>query len=304
MSATLLVLNNKLTKIIAGVIAVTAIAVMSLDLSDYAKRIAQIATYKARPLGIELRFESPNLKLLSFETAKLGITFPRAMIATILEDARVKLSIPSLLELHPTATFVARSYGGSISGAISRDSKSGSPKIQLSGHSIQLGEHRQIAALGLSGELDITDSWVDLSPQNPPSAELHLSVKNGKKPLPTQIDLTPFGAPFTITAPPVQWFNFGLDGQANGDSIDNLEFSLASSLGSINGSGTLYLSKRKLIERVSLEVKIALTELGRKEFGPIISLASNGQIPSSASEFTAVFKGPALRPEVKYRDVQ
>jgi hypothetical protein len=304
MLATLQMLNSKFLKVLAALLLVGAVAVFSLSLGDYAQKIAQIATYKARPLGVELQFESPNLGFLSFGASRLGITFPAALIGLVIQEFQLKASFVSLLGLNPKIDFNAQAYGGKISGTLNRLNTNESPKLSASGHSIKIGEHRQIAALGISGDLDITDSWVELMPKNPPQAELHLSIKDGKKPAPTQIDLTPFGAPFSVTLPPIAWFNFGLDGFAKGNSIEGLEFSMASSLGSVNGAGTLWLSNRKLIERISLEVKVALTEAGKREFGAIVALTSSGQVPSSASEFTAIFTGPALRPKLEFKDIQ
>ncbi len=297
-------LNSRFIKVIAALLLVVAVAFFSLNLGNYAQKIAQIATYKARAMGVELKFESPILGFLSFGASRLGVTFPQALIGVVFDEAQIKAGFMSLVELNPQIDFTAKAYGGKISGSINQLSGSESPKLRLSGHSIKIGEHRQIAAFGISGDLDITESWVELMPKNPPQAELHLSIKDGKKPAPTQIDLTPFGAPFSITLPPIPWFNIGLDGFAKGNSIENLEFSMASALGSINGTGTLWLSSRKLIERVSLEVKVALTDSGKKEFGAIIALTSNGQVPSSASEFTAIFKGPALRPNLEFKNIQ
>ena len=297
-------LNSKFIKLLAALLLIVAIAFFSLNLGNYAQKIAQIATYKARAMGVELKFESPTLGFLSFGASRLGVTLPQALIGLVFDEAQIKAGLMSLVELNPKIDFRAKAYGGKISGSINQLNSAESPKLQISGHSIKIGEHRQISAFGISGDLDITDSWIELMPKNPPQAELHLSIKDGKKPAPTQIDLTPFGAPFSITIPPIAWFNIGLDGFAKGNSIEGLEFSMASSLGSINGTGTLWLSNRKLIERVSLEVKVALTDSGKREFGAIIALTSNGQVPSSASEFTAIFKGPALRPNLEFKNIQ
>jgi hypothetical protein len=208
------------------------------------------------------------------------------------------------LSLTPKIRFKSEAYGGKLSGTALLNNAGLPPRIDISGNSIELGKHTQIAALGISGELNITDSWVDLGSSNQPQAEAHLTLKNGKKPMPTQVDLTPFGAPFTITVPPIQWFNLGVDGNATGDKIENLEFSLASSLGSINGTGTLFLSPRKLINRISLNVKVALTEPGKREFGAMLSLASGGAVNSNNSEFTVTFEGPAMRPDIQYSNIQ
>lgn len=304
MLATSLVPKNKALRIIGGILIVLVVALYTLNLDPYAEKLAQIATNKARILGIDLQFEKPQISILGFSASKLGIVYPKAMSSVVLDNVTLDLDTAALLSWKPKVRFRSEAYEGKLAGVAFLNNGGTPPRIDVSGHSLELGKHPQIAALGISGELNVTDSWIDLGAKNQPQAEAHLTIKNGKKPMPTQLDLTPFGAPFTITVPPIQWFNLGLDGNATGDKIENLEFSLASSLGSINGTGTLYLSPRKLIERVSLNVKVALTEPGKSEFGPMLALASGGAINSKSSEFTAIFEGPALRPMIKYLNIQ
>ncbi len=296
--------KNKFLRLTVGIIIVLSVALFTLNLDPYAEKISQIATNKARMLGIDLQFERPHISFLSFEASKIGIVYPKAMSAIVLDNVTVDLDTTALLSWQPKIRFKSEAYGGKLGGTALLNNAGLPPKIEISGHSIDLGKHTQFAALGISGELNITDSWVDLGSPAQPQAEAHLTIKNGKKPMPTQVDLTPFGAPFTITVPPIQWFSLGIDGTASGDKIQDLEFSLASSLGSINGTGTLFLSPRKLINRVSLKVKVALTEPGKREFGAMLSLASGGAINSKSSEFTITFEGPAMRPEIQYSDIQ
>jgi len=297
-------LKGKIFKIIGGIILVLAVALFTLDLAPYADKLAEIATYKARPFGVGLQFEGPRFGFLSFETSKLGVTFPRAFSSVVLEEARIKPNIKTLWSGSPSINFSAKTYGGDIRGHLTVDSNKKKQRTEISGAGIKLGEHPQIRALGISGDLNLVDSWVAVDSGKPQKAELHMSIKKGAKPEPTQIDLTPFGTPFNITLPPIQWFELGIDGSLDRDKIKNLEFSFNSSLGSINGNATLMLSPRGLIQTVYIDAAIAMTSIGRSEFGPLLALASGGKVNRDTSEFKIKFEGPAMRPNITFRDAQ
>ncbi len=304
MSAALPVFKNKWVSILLASLLVIIIALGSLNLNRYAQKIAQIAAYKARPLGVELTFENPRLGILSLGSERLGIVFQQTLFSLLIDSLNLSLNPTSLLMLNPELSFDGNIYGGRISGRTVLGGPYSNPRVSLSGNSIEIGRHPQVAAFGVEGQLNITDSWFDINPEVAPQAEIHMTLTNGKKPERTSLNLEPFGAPFTITLPPIPWFSLGLDGKASGTIVENLEFSFTSSLGSINGTGTLWLSPRRRIEKVSINTAVALTETGQKEFGTILSLASQGRLTAKTTEFKASFEGPAMRPNITYSDIQ
>lgn len=304
MSVALPVFKNKWVSILLALLLVIIIALGTLNLDRYAQKLTQIAAYKARPLGIELSFENPRLGAISLSSDRVGVIFQQTLFSLLLNSAQLSLNPSSLFLLNPEIQFSGDTYGGKITGRTSLGGLTSSPRVTLWGYSIEIGQHPQVAAFGIEGQLNITDSWFEINPSIAPQAELHMTIINGKKPDVTSLNLEPFGAPFKITLPAIPWFSLGIDGKATGTKVEDLEFSFTSSLGSINGTGTLWLSSRKRIERVSLKVAVALTADGQREFGTIISLASAGQITNKTTEFKASFEGPAMRPNITYSDIQ
>lgn len=281
------------------------IAVLSISKEQYAELITHSVSNGLKESGVIMTTSGATLEGTGIKADELSLFFPQALFNLVLNDAHLRLSLPKLLILRKNLSLHATAYRGVTVGNFNNAGTEWSGN--LSSRNIQLQDHPQLQAMGLSaGDLSVDIPSFEAGDSGLKGMEFTILLKNLSKPeasvlfLPANL-VSPSIAPLLggkLTIPPFSSIGLKAIGRLTDRELTFSELELASPagslkiIGSINGAGRAATGELKGV--------VKLTDKGLSEVGVFLPLLTRNAISSKTKSFRLELRGPINAQNIKF----
>lgn len=298
-------IKEYIVALLTALLVCTAIAVLTISREQYAGFITHSVAEGLKENGVLMTTTGATLEGTGIKAEELSLFFPQALTTVALNDAHLRLSLPRLLLLQKDLTLHAKAYRGITLGNFRNSGSNWSGS--LSSRNIQLQDHPQLQALGLSsGDLSIDIPRFESNHEGLKAMEATLLLQNLSKPEVSTFFLPPGIVPSSLapflrgkaTIPPFS--SIGLKGIARfeEEELSVHELEIASPAGSLKVSGSI-----KGIggtPNAALKGVVNLTDKGVAEAGAFLPLITRNVISSKTKSFKIELSGALTAQNIRF----
>jgi type II secretion system protein N len=278
------------------VLCIGIFALISIPEKVYTDYLKQSIVSLAGERDLRLTYGNSHLSLKpSFTAYDLRTTIPRTFIFVAADEITLSPTLHTLATLLGTLNTAVKLYKGTLvidSQVPLLDVSAG--RHTISAHQVTLGEHPQIAALGIQGGR--LSGTVQIAPE-----KTYGDLSLAQLIIPRAITIPPkiSGLALPLTLPPITVRSLKGDFAIKGGDITISNLNLIATLLTCTGQGEVH--KGQPLNTVSGEVTCTLTEEGETVLGPYIMLASSGALPQGTRSFTVHVTGALKRPRITWK---
>ncbi|MDD2943761.1 MAG: hypothetical protein PHC51_12445 [bacterium] len=249
--------------------------------SSLSSEAANIFVNVARSANITLQLTSPDLKTpFSFKsgTCQGLINNANLPIPFFLEECSLEIPLTKLLLMQVEGTFHANAYNGNVAATVEKGIFSPPLYTHFKFSNVDVALYPLARLYQLSGQLHLnTTEKLKFSPKDGLLAGQIKLTANNISHL-GGVNINPF-----FQTPEVRNGQISIDIKIVGPQILTKNFIFSSSLGEISGNGKFIVTKEGYLKEGKARLQVKLSAEGAKKFSPLLSLASQTQLPGAVN---------------------